>query len=172
MFAIPQNLESGIGVFRLYYLIIEKLPLVVDKHPVLLILPYLRLTPFNFCTYSHGFMLRSPLVMSSLIFRVLYFFTSLSLRFFQKFPFSSKMVTKPKSRMNSYNFACNRLFNQDSIYVFGILLAPTNSKTFAAAILNLNSLKHTIDLVHSTLHFCFRNLCNVFNCSFFSDAKI
>ena len=122
----------------------------------------------------------SSLAMLSHFYRMLYFLSSLSLRFFLKFPFSSKMVAKSKFLLNSYNFASNRLFNQGLFYVFGILLAPTNSETYATYIALFSSIRSWIwillstQLILFTAHFTFTLgiPSNVFNCSFFSYTKI
>ena len=94
----------------------------------------------------------SSLTMLSLFLRILYLFSSLSLCFFLIFLFSSKLFTKSKSRLSSYNFPSNRLFHQGSFFVFGSLLAPTNSVTYAAAacIVLFSSVRFWISIFLST----------------------
>ena len=115
------------------------------------------------------------LTMSSLFLLNLYLLSSLSLCFFLIFLFSSKLFTKSKSLKSSFNFSSNLLFHQGSFFVFGCLLAPTNSETYAAAscIVLFSSLRPQISIFLSTqltlftahFIFAFRIPRNNFNCS-------
>ena len=113
----------------------------------------------------------------SLVLRILYLLSSLSLCFFLIFLFSSKLFTKSKSRLSSFNFPSNRLFHQGSFFVFGSLLAPTNSVTYAAAacIVLFRSVRFQISVFLSTqltlftahFTFAFGIPRNDINCCFF-----
>ena len=126
-----------------------------------------RAETFNFCTHS----LDSLLKMLSLFLWILYLLSSLSL-----FLFSSKLFTKSKFWVSSFNFPSNRLFHQGFFFVFGSLLALTSSVTYAAAayIVMLNSVRFRISIFLSTLltlftehfTFAFGIPCNDFNWSF------
>ena len=72
------------------------------------------------------------LIILSLFLRISYFLFSLSLCFFPIVLFSSKIFVKSKSSLSSFNFPSDRLLYQGSFFVFGSLLAPTNSETYAA----------------------------------------
>ena len=75
----PQNLEFRIGDFLLHCLIVEKKSsLIVDKHPVLLILVNSRVEPFNFCTHNLDSSLHSfPYNVESLSLNILSSFQSI-----------------------------------------------------------------------------------------------
>ena len=114
----------------------------------------------------------SSLTMLTLFLRILYALFSLDSLF------SSKLLTKSKSRLNSFNFPSNRLFRIGSFFVFGSLLALTNSVTYAAAayVVLFSSVRFRISLFLSTqltlltahFTFAFGIPCNDFNCSFSS----
>ena len=125
-------------------------------------------------TPASGFI--SSITFLSVFLRMLYFLSSISLFFFLIFLFSSKLFTKSESRPSSFKLPCNRLIHQGSIFVFGILLAPTNSETYAAAayIVLFNLVRFRISIFLSTemtlftphFTFAFRIPRNDFNCSF------
>ena len=72
----------------------------------------------------------SFLTMLSFFLPMFFFLSSLSLCFFSIFIFSSKLLTKSKSWISSFNFPSYRLFHQGSFFVFGSLLAPTSSEIY------------------------------------------
>ena len=124
------NFALAIFFFIVYSL--KKLSFIVDKYPIRLILVNSSAEQLNFFTHGLDSLLHffpcnvEPLSSNNLL-------SSLSLCFFLIFLFSSKLFTKSKSRLCSITFPSNRLFHQGSFFVFGSLLAPTDSVTYAAA---------------------------------------
>ena len=152
---------------------------------ILLILINSRVKSFNFCTHSnylllHFFTYNVESLSSNIVFAFQPIFTFLLNVSFLLF--SSKMFKKSKSRLSSYNFLSNRLFQQGSFFVFGSLLAPNNSEAYAAApcIVLFSSVRFWISIflmtefIFFTAHFTFALGIphNVFNCSCFCYIKI
>ena len=151
-------------IFFFIFQSLKNSSLIVDKHAILLILVNSRVETFSFCTNSLDWLLLFfPYQILSFFFRMLCFLSSLSVCFFLILLFSSKMCTKSKSRISSFNYPSNHLFHQSSLFVFGNLLALTNSEKHAAAvyIVLLSSVRFRTSIVlsnQSTLfiaHFMF-----------------
>ena len=158
MYLPPQKFEFHIIDFLLHYSItLKKRPWFSDKRPLLLISVNSIVEPFTFCTHSlylllHLFSYNAESLSSNVVF----YFEPLC--FFLIFLFSSKMFPKSKSQLSFFHFLSNHFFHRGSFSVFGRLLAPTIYSTAQLSkISNISFLKHTIDLVHSTLHIYFRN---------------
>ena len=110
MYVPPHNLEFHIVD---YYLSLEKISLIVEKQPILLILNNLRVGPFNFCTHR----------LDSLLHFFTYNIESLSLNFLFSF--------QPSSMFFLNIFFLSKMFTKSNLYkvpsTFYLTIASTKA---------------------------------------------
>ena len=149
--------------------------MIVDKHPILLILVNSRVEPFTFCTYKldsllHFFPYNAESLSSNVLFSFQYIFM-----FLLNISFLKLIVHEVPISKSFLNFPSNRPFHRGSFFAFGSLVAPTYSKTYptVAYIVLFSSVIFRISVFLSTqlalltarFTFAFGIPRNDFNCS-------